>query len=251
VRHLPITSKSAAGVRVPDTVARSPEILAEIKAYLECRTRGVEPSPPLAEAWEGFYRFYAPRIRTFLKRWALSEADRNDCVQEVWHEVVTQLVHFGHDPDRARLSTWLMTLARNKAVDVIRQRSRRTIVSLDDRTESAAMDPRPDPAAAYERRRMLTQLRSVLDELANQVSQTSFQALYLRWIEGRPTSEVAAVLALTPGQVRFRTHRMKRKLRHLMEKSLSADDGGGTDRLLRQNGLRLARNKRSHPASKE
>jgi RNA polymerase sigma-70 factor, ECF subfamily len=214
-----------------------PQFLDEIKAYLDCRSRGVEPPPPLAEAWEGFYGFYAPRIRTFLKRWALSEADRSDCVQDVWHEVVAHLAHFGHDPGRARLSTWLMTLARNKAVDVIRRRSRHAIESLGDHEDLVAMDPRPDPAATYERARTLAQVRSVLDELSHQVSRTSFQVLYLRWIEGRPTAEVAAVLALTPEQVRFRTHRMKRKLRELLKRSMIQEthrgDGKKTNRILR------------------
>ena len=106
MRHLPIASESAAGMAAtrwpcdPFDEA-GPEFLEEIKAYLDCRSRGVEPPPPLAEAWEGFYGFYAPRIRTFLGKWALSEADRNDCLQEVWHEVVAQLARFGHDPGRA------------------------------------------------------------------------------------------------------------------------------------------------------
>ena len=75
-----------------------PESLEAIKAYLECRSRGVEPISGLAEAWEGFYAFYDPRIRKFLGRWALSDADRSDCLQEVWHEVVAQLARFEHDP---------------------------------------------------------------------------------------------------------------------------------------------------------
>jgi DNA-directed RNA polymerase specialized sigma24 family protein len=63
-------------------------------------------------------------------------------------------------------------------------------------------------------------VRSVLVELSGQVSRTSFQVLYLRWIEGLPTAEVAAALELTPQQVRFRTHRMKLKIRRMLERSM-------------------------------
>jgi RNA polymerase sigma-70 factor, ECF subfamily len=228
VRHHPIASDSADEGGEPATVpralgARDEEGLDEIKAYLLCRSCGVEPPPPLAEAWDGFYHYYAPRIRTFLRKWALSEADRNDCLQDVWQEVVARLSGFAHDPGRACLSTWLMTLARNKAVDVIRRRSRHAFESLGESAAIAAMDPGTDPAAEYERRRILSQVRTVLAELSSRVSPTSFQVLHLRWIEGRTTSEVAATLALTPGQVRFRTHRMKQKVRDLLERSMIRD----------------------------
>ena len=88
------------------------------------------------------------------------------------------------------------------------------------------MDPGLDPAAAYERRQTLAQVRSALAQLSSEVSPKSYQVLYLRWIEGRPTAEVAAALALTPGQVRFRTYRMKRKVRDLLERSMVAETPG-------------------------
>jgi RNA polymerase sigma-70 factor, ECF subfamily len=201
------------------------EHLDQIKAYLDCRSRGVPPPAALTQAWEGFYGFYAPRIRAFLKRWCLSEADRNDCLQDVWHEVVVRFVRFRHDPRRAQFSTWLMTLARNKAVDAIRRRNRHVLESLGGDAATAAQDPGPDPAAQYERGRVLAQVRGVLAELSRQVSPTSYRVVYLRWIEGRPAAEVAAALALTPEQVRFRTCRLKRKVRELLER---AGDPGGS-----------------------
>ncbi len=198
------------------------ESLEAIKSYLECRSRGVEPLPTLSQAWEGFYAFYDPRLRKFLGKWALSDADRSDCLQEIWHEVLTCLGRFVDDPGRARLSTWLLTLARNKAVDAIRRRSRHTLVHLDGNDTEAA-DPAPDPAAAYERGRTLAQVHVALDVLAAKVSCTSFRVLYLRWIEGLTTAEVAVTLGITPAQVRSRTCRMKRKLRILLEGAFPGD----------------------------
>ena len=116
-----------------------------------------------------------------------------------------------------------MTLARNKAVDAIRRRSRHAFESLGEGDAVAVRDPGPDPADAYERSRTQGQVRSVLAELSSRVSPTSFQVLYLRWIEGRTTSEVADALELTPDQVRFRAHRMKRKVRDLLERSMIRD----------------------------
>jgi DNA-directed RNA polymerase specialized sigma24 family protein len=62
------------------------------------------------------------------------------------------------------------------------------------------------------------QVRTALARLAKQVSATSFQVLYLRWIEGRTFLEIADALDLMPDQVRFRHHRMKQKFRELFER---------------------------------
>ncbi len=222
--HLPIAPPAFLPAGRRRLSVQSPEDLDEdflnkVKSYLECRSRGVDPAPPLVEAWNHFYDSYAPRVRRFLGHWGLANQDRNDCFQDVWKEVIVKLAHFQHDPTRGCLATWLMTLARNKAVDSIRRRSRQLPECLGRDGANELLDPHPDPGAEYERRRTQALVRSVLGELSGQVSQLSFQVLYLRWIEGRQTSEIAAALELTPEQVRVRICRMKRKLRDLFERS--------------------------------
>lgn len=249
MRHPPIATGATPQATPPELILRSPDELGEayldaLKAFLNCRSRGIEPPPPLVEAWDHFYGFYAPRLQAFLKRSGLTEADRHDCFQDVWKEVVAGLGRFRHDPSRGLLSTWLMTLARNKAADSTRRRSRRPAQSLAEDDAQLPPDRGLDPAAEYERRRTQDQVRRVLVELAGQVSQISFQVLYLRWIEGRPTAEVAAALELTPRQVRFRTCRMMRKLRALFQRSNEWDSS-----IEDQNDL--ARNTSSDPASKQ
>jgi hypothetical protein len=48
----------------------------KLQAYLGCRSLSVDPPPSLADAWDRFYDFYTPRIRGFLNRTGLPEADR-------------------------------------------------------------------------------------------------------------------------------------------------------------------------------
>jgi RNA polymerase sigma-70 factor (ECF subfamily) len=227
MKNLPIPADARVDAAVLMKTARTldigEEFLGESKAYLECRSQGGEPPPPLVEAWKRLYEFYSPRIRAFLRSCNLADADLNDCSQEVWQDVVAKLAHFHQDPSRGQLSTWIMTLARNKAVDSIRRRNRHLSRSLEDNEAIAQRDPGPDPAAEYERRQTLAQVQQILLELSGKVSQTSFQVLYQRWIEGRPTAEVAAALELTPEQVRFRMHRMKRKIRDMLERTMDRD----------------------------
>jgi len=199
----------------------------KLKAYLECRSRNVAPPPPLAEAWDHFYQFYAPRIRGFLSRSGLPEADREDCLQDVWCEVVAHLADLPYDPRRGCLSTWLITVARHRAVDTLRHHRHRSAGRIED--GAALVDPGPGPAAACERLSDQAQVKRVLTELSAQVSARNFQVLHLRFIEGRTSAEVADALGLTPDQVRFRLHRVKQKFRDLFERSapLHLSDGEG------------------------
>jgi RNA polymerase sigma factor (sigma-70 family) len=194
-----------------------PEDLCEkLKAYLDFRSRNVDPPSPLVEAWDDFYQTQTPRIREFLRRSALPEADLEDCLQSVWGEVVAHLADLRYDPGRGLLSTWLITVARNRSVDMLRRRRHRASRPIVG--EPTLVDPGPGPAESYERRSKQARVRSVLEELSGRVTALNFQVLHQRMIEGRTVAEVATTLGLTPEQVRFRLYRMKREFRALFER---------------------------------
>jgi RNA polymerase sigma-70 factor (ECF subfamily) len=214
-----LASRTRPGATCPCPEDSDSEVFNQLRAYLECRCRRVAAPPALAEAWDDFYEFFTPRISAFLGRYRLQAADREDCLQEVWKEVVARLGHLPYDARRARLSTWLTTLARRRAADVVRQ-SRRIWAGLDD--AFALVDPGPDAGVECERLWERARVTSLLTELSGQASAISFQVFYLRWIGGRPISDIAHSVDLTPAQVRFRLCRMKRKFRDLLERSIGA-----------------------------
>ena len=132
--------------------------------------------------------------------------------------VVARLCQFRPDPGRACVLTWLTTVARNKATDVLRHR--RPSECLAEGNEDALLDTSRDPAAECDRRMIQVRVRAVLAGLSRRVSATSYQVLYLRRMEGRSIPEIADALDLTPEQVRFRHHRMKQKFRDLFEQTI-------------------------------
>jgi RNA polymerase sigma factor (sigma-70 family) len=227
---------SAGAATEPNRLARRPaslpdgdaDLFEKLRAYLSFRSRNVDPPPALAEAWDHFYDIYTPRIRWFLSRSGLSEADREDCLQDVWSEVVTHLADLRYDPGRGRLSTWLLTVARNRALNMLRRRRRLSLALIED--GAFLVDPGPGPLAACECLSRKARVNSVLTELSGQVSELNFQVLYQRFIEGRTSAEVADALGLRPEQVRFRLHRMKQKFRDLFEQPApprpSRNEGG-------------------------
>jgi RNA polymerase sigma-70 factor (ECF subfamily) len=157
----------------------------------------------------------------------LSEADRNDCVRDVWGEIIAKLGHFQYDPSRGLLRTWIWTLVRNKEGDLVRRRARHRQGALSDAVQASLVGRHIDPALVFEQRSTQDLVSEALDELARNTPNRSYRVLHLLWFEGRTVPEIADTLGLTPSQVRFRHHRVKRKLFHLMEKAKARTTLGG------------------------
>jgi DNA-directed RNA polymerase specialized sigma subunit len=60
-----------------------------------------------------------------------------------------------------------------------------------------------------ERHRVL----SAIEELGATISEANYRIMHIHWIEGKGFAEIAAIVGLTPKQVRDRHRRMVRKLR--------------------------------------
>jgi RNA polymerase sigma factor (sigma-70 family) len=181
------------------------------------------------EAWDRFHRLYSPLLHRFALACGVSPADLDDCLQEVWADLVGTIWNLHYDPRRGRFQSWLYVLVHSKATDLVRRRSRHPTQHLCDRLEAAFPSPEADPAATYERHGRQRAVQRVLDVLRRHVSLRSYRVLHMRSIDGCTVSQTAAALALTPGQVRSRHHRMKQKFRRLFElytRSNFATDGG-------------------------
>ena len=131
--------------------------------------------------------------------------------------VVAHLADLRYDPGRGRISTWLIAVARNRALNMSGEPRLRGA----GRGLRRAVDAAPGPAEVCERHSTRARVRGVLTELSAQVSALNFQVFHLRFIEGRTGAEVADALGLTPEQVRFRLHRTKRKFRDLFERPVA------------------------------
>ena len=92
------------------------------QAYLQALCKRKAPDSFLAEAWNEFYRVYSDLIRRFAIKQGLRSADLDDCVQDVWSTVASNLAHFEYRENRSGLRAWLYTLVRSKAVDLLRQK---------------------------------------------------------------------------------------------------------------------------------
>ena len=196
------------------------QLLQETRTYLECRFRRQAHAGVSVESWERFYRTCDPLLRRYARAFHVPRAELKDFVQEVWTELVKTLREFPYDHQRGRFSSWLYQVVHCKAIDLLRRRTRHPTVSLGLQSQATLASREDDPVAACEREDQQAHVQRVLSELRQQVSSCNYRVLYLRWIEGRSLPEIAAALELTPEQVRFRHHRMKRKFLRLYNLAL-------------------------------
>jgi RNA polymerase sigma-70 factor (ECF subfamily) len=201
----------------------TPQLLQAVRAYLECRRRRQPPRPEWVGAWEQFYRACAPLLHRFARDCRVPPADLNDCLQDVWADLVTALRHFHYNPRRGQFQSWLYTVVRNRARGLLRSRARHPMVSLSPEIGAALAGREASPAEEYERRCRQEAVRRALAALRRVLSACNYRLLHLSWVEGRTVREVAAALGLTPEQVRYRRHRLKQKARALL-RPWAADD---------------------------
>jgi RNA polymerase sigma-70 factor (ECF subfamily) len=100
------------------------------------------------------------RVFRFILRFLGDESSAEDLVSEVFFDVWRQADRF---KSRSQVSTWLMAIARNKALTVLR---RRATEELDEEVAEFIDDPADNPEVAMQK----TQRSIVLQDCLSQLS---------------------------------------------------------------------------------
>lgn len=189
----------------------------KVQAYLRAGDSQREQDKETTQAWARFYGVCDGMMRRFASQHGVPVHEVDDCVQEVWLQLVVRLGEFEYDPQRGRFQTWLYTVVRSESIDFVRRKHRRKAVG--DSNELPVVVPvednESDPALRFEKQDTQQLVRDVLDEAKKQVSPINFHVFYMRWMCERSVNETADELGLTREQVWFRQHRMKQRLSRL------------------------------------
>jgi RNA polymerase sigma factor (sigma-70 family) len=132
-----------------------------------------------------------------------------DAVQEAFLAVWRSAGAFR--PERAKASTWILTLVHRRAVDLVRREERRRADPLDDATAGAATSESAEDAAwvGFERDRVQAALRQLPD--------TQREAIELAYYGGFSQSELAERLGLPLGTIKSRMFTGLARLRELLD----------------------------------
>ena len=129
--------------------------------------------------------------------------------EEVRQQVLVEIWRRGpdYDPERGSLLTWMMTIARSRAIDELRRR-RPEPIDPSTIAEGAAAAPAPELERLLERWR--------LAELLGQIPREEAVALRLRFYEELAQPEIAERTGVPLGTVKTRMVRGLARLRELM-----------------------------------
>jgi RNA polymerase sigma-70 factor (ECF subfamily) len=119
-----------------------------------------------------------------------------------------------YDAQRGRVAWWLMGIARNRAVDLLRSRSHQA--RLREQGGTAAAEPRAADRAGTEDLTDAVSLRNAVVNALRALSPSQRQAIELAYYGGRTQVEVAQELGEPLGTVKSRTREAMDRLRQLL-----------------------------------
>ena len=169
----------------------------------------------IAEGDQSAMRALFGRYRVTLYRWLLRLVDdgalAEDLLSEVFLDVWRQAASF---EGRSSVSTWLLAIARYKALSA---RRRRTDGELDEATVSTVPDMADDPEVALEKKNQAEALRQSLSRL----SPDHREVLDLAYYHSKSVKEIAEIVGINEATVKTRMFYARKKLAEMVANAFS------------------------------
>jgi RNA polymerase sigma-70 factor, ECF subfamily len=153
-----------------------------------------------------FARHQVPVYR-FIMRFVRDEAMAEDVLSEVFMDVWRQAGRF---EARSSVSTWLLAIARFKALSA---RRRRVDAELDEKTAERIVDAADTPEAALLKKDTSDVLRRSLSQLSPEQS----EIIDLAYYHEKSVTEVAEIVGIPEATVKTRMFYARRKLAQLVQ----------------------------------
>src|SRR6476660_8691796 len=147
------------------------------------------------------------RVYRFVLRLVGEPTKAEDLISEVFLDVWRQANRF---EGRSQVSTWLLAIARFKALSILRRRPEE---ELDEAAAEAIEDPSDDPGVALQKKDRSTVLRKCLDAL----SAEHREIVDLVYYHEKSVEEVAEIVGIPEGTVKTRMFYARKKLAELLK----------------------------------
>lgn len=176
------------------------------------------------EAFEGLVERFEPRVFALTQRILQQRQDAEDATQQTFISVMENLDRFREE---ASVSTWILRIATNQALTLIRRRRRANTIPLESQarqSDDEAPLPHPefiaqwedDPAALAQR----AEIRELLDDALTDLDEKYRLVFVLRDVEGFTTREAAEMLGISESNAKVRLLRARLQLRERLTRVL-------------------------------
>lgn len=157
-------------------------------------------------ALTALYERHSDAVYKFLRYRLRDPFEAADIMQDVFLEIWRVAGRF---EGRSAARTWILGIARNRAVDRMR-RGAREVTAAEPDAEIA--DEAPDPEAVVAAASDAARLRDCIGKL----SETHRSAIHLAFYEELPYGEIAAIEGVPAGTIKTRILHAKRLLMHCL-----------------------------------
>jgi RNA polymerase sigma-70 factor (ECF subfamily) len=147
------------------------------------------------------------RVFRFVLRLVRNEATAEDLISEVFLDVWRQAGRF---EGRSQVSTWLLSIARFKALSVLR---RKPEAELDEETAGAIEDTSDTPDVTLEKKQKADVIRKCLSGLSTEHR----EVVDLVYYHEKSVEEVAEIVGIPEATVKTRMFYARKKLAELLK----------------------------------
>ena len=157
-------------------------------------------------AMRTLYARHRVMIYRLLLRLAGDQISAEDLLSDVFLDVWRKAASF---EGRSSVSTWLLAIARHKALS---SRRRRTDMELDKELAPTVVDPADNPELVLQKKNREDLLRHCLAQLSPQHS----EVIDLAYYHGKSIKEIAEIVGINEATVKSRAFYARKKLAQLV-----------------------------------
>jgi RNA polymerase sigma-70 factor, ECF subfamily len=161
------------------------------------------------EAFEHLFRLYERRVYQyilgFVRDATVAEEVAADTLLTVWHGA-------GRFEKSSRVSTWILGIARHKAIDAVRRTTRHSRSEILDEAADLPTPERGPLDAAHDH-----SVERLTRRAIERLSAEHREVLYLAFYADVPYEQIAILLEVPQNTVKTRVYYAKQKLREYLE----------------------------------
>lgn len=157
-------------------------------------------------AFAALVRQYQNRVFRFILRLSANREDAMDLTQETFMKAHQALPAW---QPKAQFRTWLLRIAHNTTLDLLRRRQRISFVPYGELAADEQDPALPDPAPQPDERLASRQSIQLLDLALRELPIEHREILLLRELEDLSYTEIAATLDIAEGTVKSRLARAR------------------------------------------
>ena len=160
--------------------------------YILIDTVALENQSHAAEAADAAFRSERKRLFDFIRHRVRTEADAEDILSDVFYQLVAS---YSVTEPIEKMTSWLVTVARNKIIDWYRKRKPESFWQRADESalpmnlEDILYDPGQNPDVLYARSMVWTELADALEDLPDEQR----DVFVMHELEGKSFKEIAEI----------------------------------------------------------